>query len=64
MATFSFGGPGVQTQGLALARKAFYHLGHTLNPFCYFFLTFIPWAGLDLDPPIYASCIAGMTSVS
>jgi hypothetical protein len=47
-----------------LARQALYHVSNTSNPFS--FTSFIEsyiyaWAGLDIDTPIYHSCLGGMT---
>jgi hypothetical protein len=33
--SFSFGGPGVWTQGLTLAKPVFYHLDHACSPFAF-----------------------------
>jgi hypothetical protein len=42
-----------------------YHLSQAASPFClsYFsdWVLVFAWAGLDLNPPIYASCLTGMT---
>jgi hypothetical protein len=57
---YLFGGAGVWTQGLMLAREVLYHLSHTFNSFCFsYFLyrisTFCLGPTSDCDPPTYAS---------
>jgi hypothetical protein len=64
---FFFAVTRVCTQGLMLARKAPFHLA--MPPAFYPLVIFeteslvFAWVDLDLNPPIYASCIAGMTGM-
>jgi hypothetical protein len=50
-----------------LARQILYHLSHIPSPFGLVILGMGPHiyagGGLDSDPAIYASCIAGMTGM-
>jgi hypothetical protein len=65
---FFFCGTGVWTQDLTLARQALYPLSHDSSVFAlviFWIVTCIfTQAGLEHNLPIYASCIAGMTSVN
>jgi hypothetical protein len=66
------GGTGVQTQGLALARQALYHLSHTPPPQVLLFFRllsdrvslFLPRSAWDLNAPTYTTHVAGTIDVS
>jgi hypothetical protein len=63
--TFFGSGTGVWTQGLVVARQVLYCFSYNPSPFLSFFFSLgIFWggltqAGVDLDPPIFTSGIAG-----
>jgi hypothetical protein len=56
---------GFELRALNLRERCLYHLNHTLALYALVILGIGPHvyaqAGLDLDPPIYASHIAGIT---
>jgi hypothetical protein len=68
MVTDIFLGVGIWTQGLVLAKKALYTWAMTpvlfaLGIFQIESRVYV-WAGLDWDPPIYATCVAGVTGMN
>jgi hypothetical protein len=64
---FSFSHSGILTQGCKLARQALYHLSHSTSPFSvdYFWdrVSLYALAGLDSDPPNYASLLSWYDSL-
>jgi hypothetical protein len=58
-------GTEVWTQGLVLVRQVLCHSSRIRSPFCFKHfcnrVSTYALASLDHDPPIYASCVAGMT---
>jgi hypothetical protein len=61
------GSIGILTRGLTLAGQEHYHLSHAPGPFCLsYFLNRVSHSCEGQPghhPPIYASCIGGITSV-
>jgi hypothetical protein len=57
----------IWTQGLARARKDFYFLSHSSSPFCFTYFSYralhYALVGLDYNPPIWVSHVAGMTGM-
>jgi hypothetical protein len=54
---------GIWTQGLLLTRQALYHLESHPQQFLLYFLKRVSHLCLNNSPPIYTSCITGMTVV-
>jgi hypothetical protein len=62
---FVFAVLGGWTQGLTLFRQALDHLSHFASPFCFVYfwdiVSLYAQVGLDYNPPVCASCVAGVT---